>query len=899
MLKHKDRRAMNLNDFVVLPNSAAKSVKLNARKLQELKMVTGSLTEESDEMEEKLKRLKERMSQEKEERTHSGGFRWKSGHQSLMNNASSMINSKRNDNRLQKLSAGRVKMLKDEPRTAAPPPSPAPVGTMTTRRIKPRGTACGQCDARTAEVKCAECSEDYCIPCFSQLHQKGALKLHSAVPIQTEPQTHVSAQDVVSCLPTQPNPSSNPATFSSPNPRPSPTHTQRAASDAFTDQRPGHAAAARHTQIQDNRSQVLNIHNEENGKAENASSLLDGLYDEKESAKSFQEAVRQWREARPAQELMWTPPVTVSDAPTQADLSPGAGGAGGRVPVKVEFAEYGLTLLDRLLLKKHRRAPLEVPPCLTDSHVKPVLQSLEKDPEPSLTVEDGEVRSYLTSLFAAPTTSQRTGLENSAPEVCFSIEVLDEEDKAVKAETKTWVNRILPSPQPACPKSSHCSSAAPRSVRSADTQQTKTPCTVGPDSAKPQSAPGPQGNRRSSIKTGSSKPRKPTPRSHTNHGSQGKSRGSLESPLLSFSAPLYRRTHNAPRSPCDPPSTGRSSETSESYPSIPPVLRTTFTVTPSSSVRSALLPNISADSTGRGRSRTSRQSQRASLEGSVQSVSSRNSQMSHHESVGLCKSGSVSLDGGVKLGHEATGFGSQSKQILQHFISAAYLNDSVDEVPTERNETASTDSEDEMSSDSLDLARDDENCTDEDDCLDSGRSRDDRGNPASFHLDEDFVPAHEERERDLPTDGAQQLSEPARLPSLWSDSDDSDDYSLDSYRNLHPKTFDAMHHSRTSLDTSTAADLSQAAVLELSGCEDPDMEADMTNHTMSRLERELRELRQLASETGPEVFAAAPGNSRAQHPRGSRLYTRRKLSKEEQDEEEAVQNDLKSVLLLP
>lgn len=43
---------------------------------------------------------------------------------------------------------------------------------------------------------------------------------------------------------------------------------------------------------------------------------------------------------------------------TQTDLAlvGGAKGAGaGRVPVRVEFRESGLTYMDRLLLKKHRR----------------------------------------------------------------------------------------------------------------------------------------------------------------------------------------------------------------------------------------------------------------------------------------------------------------------------------------------------------------------------------------------------------------------------------------------------------------------------------------------------------------------------------------------------------------
>lgn len=55
-------------------------------------------------------------------------------------------------------------------------------------------------------------------------------------------------------------------------------------------------------------------------------------------------------------------PVSVSAMATQADLDPdrgaegqGRGGGEGRVLVRVKFTENGLTYMDRLLLKKHRR----------------------------------------------------------------------------------------------------------------------------------------------------------------------------------------------------------------------------------------------------------------------------------------------------------------------------------------------------------------------------------------------------------------------------------------------------------------------------------------------------------------------------------------------------------------
>ncbi|TKS81211.1 Zinc finger B-box domain-containing protein 1 [Collichthys lucidus] len=142
---------MNLNDFVVLPNNKAKSVKLNARNLQELQMETVTLAQESKEMEEKLQQLKESMSKEKEERGRPG-------------------NGKR----------------------------------------------------------CAECTEDYCVGCFAKFHQKGALKLHRMIPIQTDLQTHVSTLDVVSSFHKQINPGSHPGTSTNlyPSSKPSPNRTK-------------------------------------------------------------------------------------------------------------------------------------------------------------------------------------------------------------------------------------------------------------------------------------------------------------------------------------------------------------------------------------------------------------------------------------------------------------------------------------------------------------------------------------------------------------------------------------------------------------------------------------------------------------------------------------------------
>ncbi|XP_075905809.1 zinc finger B-box domain-containing protein 1-like [Nelusetta ayraudi] len=114
---------MNLNEFVVLPNSKAKSVKLNARNLHQLQMHTVTLAQEQRSMEENLQQLKETMSKQKEERSNSAGFRWKSGQRASLKNVSSTKKSL--EDRVQKLLAGRekIRVLKAETKKAPPPPA--------------------------------------------------------------------------------------------------------------------------------------------------------------------------------------------------------------------------------------------------------------------------------------------------------------------------------------------------------------------------------------------------------------------------------------------------------------------------------------------------------------------------------------------------------------------------------------------------------------------------------------------------------------------------------------------------------------------------------------------------------------------------------------------------------
>uniref|UniRef100_A0A4W6E9B8 B box-type domain-containing protein n=1 Tax=Lates calcarifer TaxID=8187 RepID=A0A4W6E9B8_LATCA len=679
--------------------------------LQELQMETVTLALESKEMEEKLQQLKESMSKEKEERgaikmlaafstlthnkigtllrqkfmeavamrccddlttqrkkkmRHSGGFRWKSGQCGPLNsNALTNNTKKRVENRLQKLSAGKVKIrvLKDEPLTAhpqPPPPPPAPTGPRMTRKSRLRGTVCGQCEVKVAGLICAECSENYCISCFSSFHQKGALKLHRMIPIQTGLQTHVSTRDVASYYP---------GAFTSPNPSPDSkiNSNHSFTSNASTSQgdlspEKGTEAEEKPMQLHPHTSQVLVVNHGEEKKVEmteeglkreaergTPTSLLSGEYDEEESARSFQEALRQWRGERSdgageptREETMWIPvrPVSVSATATQADLPPDreaegrtSGGGQGRVHIRVEFTENSLTYMDRLLLKKHRRRPVET---YDNSWAfGPDLKSLPtntEDTPSSLTAQEEDFRRYCASLFAVPVSGGRSEAQITTPEPCLVIEVLDETVRDINgifvAEQRTNnsrkvplsqnnSNRRTPVPQTALtsggssrvsrsspsPKQLFGQSGAPaqpktaQKLHSSKLQTSQAGHSMKPLPSKSISSVCPTAETprtsQTSIKTPTSKSQKPhlSPTVH-------KSKGDHVSPQVLSSLPHCQA--EILKFSCSRPDVSASANTISPVPkehlspspSIPVPLRSTFTVSPTSSTESTLLPKV-------------------------------------------------------------------------------------------------------------------------------------------------------------------------------------------------------------------------------------------------------------------------------------------------------------------
>ncbi|XP_013766131.1 uncharacterized protein zbbx isoform X3 [Pundamilia nyererei] len=392
---------MNLNDFVVLPNNKAKSVKLNARNLQELQMETTTLASESREIEEKLQRLKDSISKEKAERGHSQRIKWASGEcGSMTSNSLSYGSKKDKESKLQKLSAGKLKIrvLKDEELTA--PPQPPPLPTQTARKSRLRRTVCGQCEVKTAGI--------------------------------TDLQTRVSTRDVVNSFQKQTDPSSYYSTSPNPNPGTTPSSRQQNESPGKRTEAEENPDCGKMLVRSDGEEKKVGITEDDNKGF--LPSLLKGEYNEEESARSFQEALKLWRGKNDG---VWIParPVSVSAMATQTALPPDReaegqrrGGGGERVPVKVKFTKNSLTYMDRLLLKKHRRTPVEIYPSsqAVSADQKCLPATTAEETPSSINAEEEDFRHYCASLFAVPVSMGGPEPQVTTPESCLRIEVLDE-----------------------------------------------------------------------------------------------------------------------------------------------------------------------------------------------------------------------------------------------------------------------------------------------------------------------------------------------------------------------------------------------------------------------------------------------------------------------------------------
>uniref|UniRef100_A0A8C5PIA5 Zinc finger B-box domain-containing protein 1 n=1 Tax=Leptobrachium leishanense TaxID=445787 RepID=A0A8C5PIA5_9ANUR len=321
------------SDFSVFPaTKGGNSVKLKAKNVRELRVENIQLEIQNQEMEDKLNQLRLVMTKEKEERERSNGFFWKSGQ---VGNPSQTPDKEN----IGKISSGRIKfkVLKN------PLPEPMKLSTVTKsantvipiEKTKIKGKACGQCEMKSALLICLECGEDYCPACFAKIHQKGALKLHRSMAIQgksqdgkldvlREPKIRLNCEEPSETLVSEKDDSGHVVSSGAH----SSVSVQNAKEQAF------YSAPGRHT----------------------PGLLLHGTFNEDESAKSFSEALTEWRNqscnTREKQPVLEVDTDYTGNSAAQTTLTV------QRKPFEVEFTENGINYMEKLILKKHRRTPV-------------------------------------------------------------------------------------------------------------------------------------------------------------------------------------------------------------------------------------------------------------------------------------------------------------------------------------------------------------------------------------------------------------------------------------------------------------------------------------------------------------------------------------------------------------
>ncbi|XP_036611969.1 zinc finger B-box domain-containing protein 1 [Trichosurus vulpecula] len=353
---------MNTNDFIVLPwGKTGNSVKLKTKNVRELRVEKVQLELETQEMEKKLQQLQSSMSREKEERERSSGYHWKSGQLGKLGNQSQVMSQ--NKENVVKVSPGKVKLkiLKDQVQETVKQPLNYKVTTTSTQeKIKGKGKVCGQCENKFALLVCLECGENYCSSCFARIHQKGALKRHRTTLLQTRAQV-LSRLDIAHRFLKEIYPDES-------------QEVQNLKKEINNN---GNASKTQSLQISDSE---VNSTPSKNAESTNQTGglLLQGSFDEEESARSFQEILTQWRDdnhvnkEKHIQKNAEASPEQTEASEVQTNLKI------WREPLRIEFKDDSLTYMERLWLKKHRRTPLH---CARN-------MSLEKELSPSVPVSE-------------------------------------------------------------------------------------------------------------------------------------------------------------------------------------------------------------------------------------------------------------------------------------------------------------------------------------------------------------------------------------------------------------------------------------------------------------------------------------------------------------------------------
>ncbi|XP_029884733.1 zinc finger B-box domain-containing protein 1 isoform X3 [Aquila chrysaetos chrysaetos] len=359
---------MNINDFVILPGSkTGTSVRLKAKTVRELQLEKVQLETETKEMEKKLRQLQSNMSKEKEERKKSSAYHWKSGQAGRMTiQARVLSQSKENNN---KVSSGKVKLqiLKEQIQEPVKEPfQHEMVSAVAHEKSEVRGTACG-----LREIKSA---------------------------LLTEANTHVGKLEAVDHFIKEVN--LNEWKINHEQKKVNSKH--QVTSDKFSSL----LASVGSAEELSSESTYTGLENQDKGL------LLNGTFKKEESAESFQEALLQWRKES----------MGICEVQTNLTVM--------KEPIQIEFKKDGLSYMEKLLLKKYRRTPVDQisGSCIKDLRPVQTLsvhQSViggegDDDDVNDLTVE--EVKRYWTSVFKEEVPST---ISESA-ESSLKIEFLDD-----------------------------------------------------------------------------------------------------------------------------------------------------------------------------------------------------------------------------------------------------------------------------------------------------------------------------------------------------------------------------------------------------------------------------------------------------------------------------------------
>ncbi|XP_065056607.1 uncharacterized protein LOC135684850 isoform X2 [Rhopilema esculentum] len=287
-------------------------------KSKQLQVKSEQLQKENDEMEQRIVALRQMMQKEREDRERQGGNRWKS---SRIGQDTNSPNAKTERKPTKPKGQPKFKVLSDKPIEKYKSKDSMNINAETLQ-----SSLCGQCERVKAKLECVECGELYCPPCFKQFHSKGAMRKHAWQPVDQE------------------------RPYSSKN-KTENTKQTRVAVSTSRDSSIGQAAP-KEAQMED-----------EDSLQNSGGMLLGGTYNEEESAASFQEALKEWRNSSsnlPSQKNgMWMNPVDEEAKPdsksceTEIDSSvlPGV-----TADIKLNF-DSSLTYADRLMLKKHKKDP--------------------------------------------------------------------------------------------------------------------------------------------------------------------------------------------------------------------------------------------------------------------------------------------------------------------------------------------------------------------------------------------------------------------------------------------------------------------------------------------------------------------------------------------------------------